>query len=58
MKKTRPGLNFILSALLTVAVIAFSAIIGDFYFDLNDDVLMKDILSGAAKARKRWEKTG
>ena len=47
MKKTRPGLNFILSALLTVAVIAFSAIIGDFYFDLNDDVLMKDILSGA-----------
>ncbi len=47
MKKTRPGLNLIVSALLTVAVVILTAIIGDFYFDLNDDVLMKDILSGA-----------
>jgi hypothetical protein len=47
MKKMRPGLNFIVSVLLMLAVVATSAIIGDFYFDLNDDVLMKDILSGA-----------
>jgi hypothetical protein len=47
MKKTRPGLNLIASALLTVAVVIIAAILGDFYFDLNDDVLMKDILSGA-----------
>lgn len=47
MRKMRPGLNFIASVLLMLAVVATSAIIGDFYFDLNDDVLMKDILSGA-----------
>jgi hypothetical protein len=47
MKKTSPGLNLIVSALLTLAVVLITAVIGDFYFDLNDDVLMKDILSGA-----------
>ena len=40
-------MNFIVSAILTLAIILMAGIIGDYYFDLNDDVLMKDILSGA-----------
>ncbi len=47
MKKVNHGLNFIVSALLAAAVAVLAAVMGDFYFDLNDDVLMKDILSGA-----------
>ena len=39
--------SFIAPFLLTLALVALSAFFGDFYFDLNDDVLMKDILSGA-----------
>ncbi|WP_024867401.1 hypothetical protein [Butyrivibrio sp. FCS014] len=47
MKKTRISPNFIVSVLMTVAVVVFAGFFGDHYFDLNDDVLMKDILSGA-----------
>ena len=47
MKKRSIDFNFIASAILTLLVLLAAAFIGDFYFDLNDDVLMKDILSGA-----------
>ena len=47
MKKAHQGLNFIVPALMTLLVIVIVSCFGDFYFDLNDDVLMKDILSGA-----------
>ena len=47
MKKRSIDFNFIASAILTLSVFLAAAFIGDFYFDLNDDVLMKDILSGA-----------
>ncbi|MBP3782000.1 MAG: hypothetical protein J6I68_02015 [Butyrivibrio sp.] len=47
MKKRSIDFNFIASAILTLLVILAAAFVGDFYFDLNDDVLMKDILSGA-----------
>lgn len=47
MKRKIFSVNFIASAVLTLAVVAIAAYFGDFYFDLNDDVLMKDILSGA-----------
>ncbi|MCR5156920.1 MAG: hypothetical protein K6C96_09595 [Butyrivibrio sp.] len=47
MKKPHISPNFIVSVLMTVAVVVFAGFFGDYYFDLNDDVLMKDILSGA-----------
>jgi hypothetical protein len=47
MKKARLSLNFIVSALMTLGVMFFAGGLGDYYFDLNDDVLMKDLLSGA-----------
>ena len=47
MKRKSFAFNFIASAALTMLVIAAAAFFGDFYFDLNDDVFMKDILSGA-----------
>ena len=47
MKRTSLKFNFIASAALTLLVILAAAFFGDLYFDLNDDVLMKDILSGA-----------
>jgi hypothetical protein len=47
MKRTSLNFNFIAAAILTLLVIIAAAFFGDFYFDLNDDVLMKDILSGA-----------
>ena len=40
------GLGFIL------VLIVFTAIRYDFYFDMNDDVFMKDILSGVYTDRK------
>ncbi len=46
MKKQTLNMNFIVSAALTLAVILLAGILGDYYFDLNDDVLMKDILAG------------
>ena len=47
MKKVHQVLNFIVPAIITLMVIVIVSCFGDFYFDLNDDVLMKDILSGA-----------
>ncbi len=47
MKRKPSALNLIASAVMTLAVVVVAAYFGDFYFDLNDDVLMKDILSGA-----------
>ena len=40
-------MNLIVSVILTLSIMVLAGIIGDYYFDLNDDVLMKDILSGA-----------
>ncbi len=47
MGKKDLRLNFIVSAALTLAILLVAVFLGDHYFDLNDDVLMKDILSGA-----------
>ena len=47
MGKARFNVSFIVSALAIVAVMIAVALTGDYFFDLNDDVLMKDILSGA-----------
>ena len=47
MKKLRLHKSIIVSALAVLAVIILTAAFGDYFFDLNDDVLMKDILSGA-----------
>ena len=47
MGKSSKYQNIKTSALITVLIMVFAALAGDFYFDLNDDVLMKDILSGA-----------
>ena len=38
--------NFIGALLLILVVLVFTAVRYDYYFDLNDDVLMKDILAG------------
>ena len=38
--------NLAASLLMTVAVFAVFSIGWDFYYDLNDDVLIKDVLSG------------
>ncbi len=46
MKKENQGLNLIVSVIATILVVVAVSVMGDFYFDLNDDVLMKDILSG------------
>lgn len=43
----RPQLNSVLAVSLVVCLFAFAAIFFDFYYDLNDDVLIKDIVSGA-----------
>lgn len=46
-RRTHPALRtFFTAALITAAVWLALGIVWDFYFDLNDDVLMKDILSG------------
>ncbi|MBO6241617.1 MAG: hypothetical protein J6O61_12390 [Butyrivibrio sp.] len=47
MEETRKSLNIIGAAAVAALVMLFSALCGDYYFDLNDDVLMKDLLSGA-----------
>lgn len=38
--------NLILTVFLLLVVLVFAGIRYDYYFDLNDDVLMKDILAG------------
>ena len=45
--KYRPQLNSVLAVSLVVCLFAFAGIFFDFYYDLNDDVLIKDIVSGA-----------
>ena len=45
--KYRPQLNSVLAFLLVVSLFAFAGFFFDFYYDLNDDVLIKDIVSGA-----------
>ena len=47
MAQTRKSDNFIVTAVLMACVIIAAGFIGDYYFDLNDDCLIKDILSGS-----------
>nr|MCR4901986.1 hypothetical protein [Butyrivibrio sp.] len=46
-KETKIPINLILALLVMALTFIISSFVSDFYFDLNDDVLMKDILSGA-----------
>ena len=46
MKKQAVKINFIVSVALTLSLVLLAGLFGDYYFDLNDDVTMKDILSG------------
>ena len=45
--KYRPQLNSVLALGLVVCLFVLAGISFDFYYDLNDDVLIKDIVSGA-----------
>lgn len=45
--KYRPQLNSVLAFSLVFCLFALAGIFFDFYYDLNDDVLIKDIVSGA-----------
>ncbi len=47
MRKIRANASFIISVLTILAAMLVAGLAGDYFFDLNDDVLMKDILSGA-----------
>ena len=47
MKKTNITSNFIISIVLVLIAVLFMGYVGDYFFDLNDDVLMKDLLSGS-----------
>ncbi|MCF0142406.1 MAG: hypothetical protein HUJ75_03405, partial [Parasporobacterium sp.] len=47
MLKNKKLFNSILTLILTAAATVWLGINFDFYYDLNDDVLIKDILSGA-----------
>lgn len=47
MSKAKKHLNLIIALAITAIIALAAGAVGDFYFDLNDDVLMKDILSGA-----------
>lgn len=44
--KKRLNINIIISFVSVLALMVFLGLKYDYYFDLNDDVLMKDILSG------------
>jgi len=46
-KKFPLSQNSILALLMVIALFVFAALSFDFYYDLNDDVMIKDILSGA-----------
>lgn len=46
MKKTKANSNFIISGLMVTAFAVIMGLLYDYFFDLNDDVLMKDIISG------------
>lgn len=45
--KYRPHLNSVLALCLVVCLFGIAGLFFDFYYDLNDDVLIKDIVSGA-----------
>ena len=45
-KKRFPSSNSIISGLITIAFAVVMGLLYSYWFDLNDDVLMKDILSG------------
>lgn len=45
--KKRLQLNNVLAFFMIILLFGLSAVFFDFYYDLNDDVLIKDILSGA-----------
>ncbi len=49
MKNTKKQIpwNFIWAFSLTAGIVLVAGVLFDYYFDLNDDVLMKDILAGA-----------
>lgn len=47
MEKRSQKTDYIISGLVLLLIILLAGIVGDYYFDLNDDVFMKDILSGA-----------
>ncbi len=47
MAKTRRTDNYIVTAVLIACVFVIAGFFGDYYYDLNDDVLIKDILSGS-----------
>ena len=47
MKQSHKYMSIIVSAVAVLAMMVVTLMFGDYFFDLNDDVLMKDILSGA-----------
>lgn len=51
MKKNRLRENFILSVVAAAILWGIVAIVFDFYYDLNDDILIKDIVSGIYTGR-------
>ncbi len=46
-QKKKARHNFIAAAIIVLVLVSVTGFLFDYYFDLNDDVLMKDILSGA-----------
>jgi len=49
--KWKPQPNSILSLGMVICLFAVAGLFFDFYYDLNDDVLLKDIVSGAYSGR-------
>ena len=47
MKKLRGNASLIIAFVAAIIAMIVACLSGDYFFDLNDDVLMKDILSGA-----------
>ena len=47
--------NWILPALFVLILLLLLGLRFDYYYDLNDDVLMKDILSGVTQALLKAE---
>ena len=47
MKKLQGHVSLIIAVIATLAAMIATGLSGDYFFDLNDDVLIKDILSGA-----------
>ena len=45
--KDKPQLNSVLAFSLVISLFSLTGIFFDFYYDLNDDVLIKDIVAGA-----------